>query len=165
MNNLTLDGQFLDELTNEQKGVLWNYFNILNTPIAIDDEVEQVTEIWEKAESDPTLCKWLELIDYFCTNVEELDEQLENDQRAYYSEHLPLLVRQQLNPGSKLDDPIFIPEKVDFCVFMCPNNSGYVRIPVTSNVTLAELDEKVCQLCNRRLGDHQISNAEKPNLR
>lgn len=160
MNNFTLDEQFLDGLTNEQKGVLWHYYRLLNTPsTSIDDEVKQIEQIWEKAGSDPTLYKWLELIDYFYTNTPELNAQLNNDKRAYYSEHLDTLLEQKLNPNIKeSNQPFTSSKKGEFLAFLCPDNSGLVQFPITESidVTLAALSEKLCNQCHEKLGNHKV---------
>jgi hypothetical protein len=164
MNNSTLDEQFLDRLTNEQKGVLWHYYRLLNTPsTSIDDEVKQIEQIWGKAESDPTLYKWLELIDYFYTNVSELESELESEfndnRRSQYSEHLDSLLEQKLNPNIKENNqPSTSSKKGEFVAFLCPDNSGLVQLPITESiaVTLAAFSEKLCNRCHEKLGDHKV---------
>ncbi len=159
----TLNGQFLEHLTDEQKGLLWQYYRLLKTPsTSIDDEVEQIAQIWSKAEEDTVLCKWLELIDYFYTDISKTDEEADNNQRAYLSEHLERLLEERTNPIPTGKESGFIQAGEEFWVFVCPNHSGYVRIPIQgkASMTIEALSQKVCGQCKTKLSEHQIMPVE-----
>jgi hypothetical protein len=144
MNELTLNGQFLECLTDKQKGLLWEYYRLLKSPsTSIDDEVEQIAQIWSKAEEDTVLCKWLELIDCFYTDISEVDEKADNDKRAYLSEHLERLLEERANPIPTGKEDGFIQLDEEFWVFVCPNHSGYVRIPIQDKMTIAALNFQI----------------------
>lgn len=84
----TLDEQFLSELLPEQKGIIWDYFRLITkNGELLDYEIDRISNIWELAEKDDQLLKWLEFIDYLYTNVDEADLPSE-EKRAYLSEYL-----------------------------------------------------------------------------
>jgi len=61
-----------------------------------NEEAERIAQVWECAEDDPIICKWLEFIDYFYTDVSMNDEVLSDDKRAYISEYLDSILVNKL---------------------------------------------------------------------
>lgn len=163
MNEITLNKQFLESLTKEQKGLLWEYHRLLRTPsTSIDDEVERISQIWSQTSEDSVLCKWLELIDYFYTDSSEINDEQDANKRAYFSEHLEHLLLPATNFNDAETNNKVIPEGTEFLVFVCPDNSGYIRVPIGEDeaTTLDQLKKQLCERCNEKLSDHQIMYVE-----
>lgn len=152
----SLEKRFLDSLNTQQKGYLWTYHRLLTSPqVATEEkEAEQLCEIWKAAETDDLLRHWLELIDYFYTNVSSHDDVVDENRRAFASEYIELLC---LEKAEKQDDTrVNKIKEIDAAVLLCPDGSGFVIVDRTE---LSNNAYALCSHCNEPLWKHQ-----KPSL-
>lgn len=148
MKTPTLDQQFLSHLSPDQKAQVWNYYLLITNPdLDSDQQVEQISQIWSRAEQDDRLLEWLEFIDYFYTDVDETDLPTAA-QRSYLSEYLP----EKVGLSAQADGFYGV-------VFLeCPQGQGYV---VVSRDAQAATDadsfaQQRCSHCGFTYGDHAV---------
>lgn len=167
MSRKTWDTQYLEDLTGQQQDLLLEYYDLIKTTsFSVDCEAERVARIWNYAYKDPILCKWLELIDYFYSDIPDEGNKVENDRRAYLSEYLSTLASQtqteEENSGIEnaslfaiTSDQVGSPEVE--VVFLCPAGYGYVIKSVDPDnlEAMQELGEIPCDKCNKKLKEHQ----------
>lgn len=154
MKTPTLDQQFLSHLSPEQKSQVWKYCLLITNPdMDSDQQVDQISEIWSRAENDAQLMEWLEFIDYFYTDVEEADLP-SAAQRAYLSEYL--IERIDLPPK---DDSFYGPR-----VLECPEGKGFVVVPRNSREPYdsATFRQQRCKNCGYEYGQHQLPPQPQP---
>lgn len=163
MNTPTLDEQFLQNLSQEQKGRIWDYYRVITNPdIAPNMVVERIASIWNEAAQDPKLLSWLELVDYFYTDVDE-SECFNENERAYLSEYLApkaglptnleeLDERSREGQNSTPRSHLFLLE--------CPDESGYIFFSEEEIESLERknaLETRRCSQCHRTLSEHRIA--------
>lgn len=156
MNIPTLDGQFLGNLSETQKGFIWEYHHLLtSSSVFPEEEIQRLTQIWEQAQNDPILLQWLELIDHFYTNVADDDAILSSDRRAFVSEYIETFVTpketSEVQEGeSNKDDEHAIRN------FVCPDGSGYASIAIRdlTPIEIEAMEQQLCRQCNFKLKDH-----------
>jgi hypothetical protein len=175
MNILELQGKFIENLSDEQKGLIQDYYFLTTRSIVSpQEEIEQLGHIWQKAESDEKLTQWLELIDYFYSSVEEEDREFDSeDRRSHVSEYLnELLVKSESKPlklpqqrSEKFDDVENFEDLRQMneseplvSVFLCPHGEGFTVVPVSEQTpeAIADLGQQVCGQCHRKLQDHHL---------
>lgn len=159
MNALTLDEQFLSSLEPSQKGWIRDYYRLITSPSPLDDrKSSRICEIWQHAENDETLLKWLEFIDYFYTDVDEND--LPDDaSRAYLSEYLLDEVGRHVEETNKF----FL------LVLECPHGQGRTIVPWFQDcqeaVNSSAFRNQICEKCNHKYEEHMfVKGAVAPNI-
>ena len=148
MKTPTLDQQFLSHLSSDQKAQVWNYYLLITNPdLDSEQQVEQVAQIWHRAEDDDRLLEWLEFIDYFYTDVDETDLPTAAN-RAYLSEYLTEKV--DLSPQ---EDSFYGP------VFLeCPQSKGYVVVQREGRgLDDPSFQQQRCSHCGFEYGAHTSS--------
>jgi hypothetical protein len=156
MSTQTLDEQFIGNLNSDQKGLIWEYYNlIVGDSVYSEQEADMLARIWELAEEDEFLCRWLELIDYFYTGVSEEDEILSDDERAYFSEHMGIRTKQ--GDVSKREETIGRPFPRDvFAIFKCPNAVSQFELFATEEaLNSPEVQDQECVHCGVKLSKHE----------
>lgn len=154
MKTPTLDQQFLSHLSQEQKKQVWEYCLLITNPdMDPDRQVDQISQIWSRAEADEQLMEWLEFIDYFYTDVEE-DDLPTSAKRAYLSEYLI----ERVGLPTK-DDSFYGPR-----VLECPNGKGFVVVPRSSREPYdsANFKQQCCKNCGFEYGQHRPASQPTP---
>lgn len=155
MKTPTLDQQFLSHLSSDQKAQVWNYYLLITNPdLDSEQQIDQITQIWNRAEDDDRLLEWLEFIDYFYTDVDENDLPTAAN-RAYLSEYLTEKV--ELFPQ---DDSFYRP------IFLeCPLGKGYVVVQREGREPHdPSFWQQRCSHCGFKYGDHTSSLQQAPFL-
>jgi len=156
MSSRTLNEKFIGNLRTQQRDLIWEYYSLIR---AVDkppiEEAERIAQVWECAEDDPIICKWLELIDYFYTDVSMNDEVLSDDERAYISEYLDAMLDTKREEVVKDTDAH--QHKAGCVVFLeCPDSTGTISIVVDGCfLNSAEGNAKICGSCGIELSKHR----------
>ena len=145
----TMDQQFLSKLRPEQKGVIWEYFRLITKSGDLQEpEVERISKIWELAEQDEQLFRWLEFIDYLFTSVEE-SELPDEEKRAYLSEYF------EVEAGIEQNDKDFI-----FRILQCPHSGGEVVVlwdeKTQGSINSPCFYERICGTCGHKYAEHSL---------
>jgi hypothetical protein len=158
MSSRTLNEQFIGNLRTQQRDLIWEYYSLI---VAVDkppnEEAEKIAQIWECAEDDQIICKWLELIDYFYTDVSMNDEALSDDERAYISEYLDAMLdtKDQNEKGNTVTHQ----HQADCVVFLeCPDGTETISVVVNGCfLNSAEGNCEICGSCGIELSKHKQS--------
>lgn len=168
MNRVVFQDQFTD-LSSKRRGLLWEYYRLTTSALSTsEEELDRLARIWESAEEDLVLSKWLSLIDLLYTNVPFSYEADDDDRRAYLSEYIGLLANEQLDNSNahlseQLDqDAMCVGSREGECVLICPDGSGYVRRPSQEMTSMSDTEREnwSCDRCNRKLSEHKLSCTE-----
>jgi hypothetical protein len=141
------------KLSEEQLSVLDRYCYLANLIEATDTEINELSKVWEKAESDQSLTRALALIDEFQLKPIQGEKLLsdDGDLRAFLSEYVPAKAESKLK---QLYDHLDQVQPDSLClVMLCPNGSGFVQksIPEEGFLDLV----KACEVCNVSFLEHQ----------
>lgn len=155
----TLDEQFLQYLSQEQKAKIWEYYRVItNRELAPDTVINRITEIWDYAAQDPQLLTWLELVDYFYTQVDE-SECLTPDQRAYLSEYLApkvglTTIIEAADEGDFSDTTSEAVSEGCFVLLECPHSRGYTFVPADELQDPIWMERR-CNQCHHKFKEHR----------
>jgi hypothetical protein len=167
MNKRTIVQQFLLVLSDNQRGIVRDYFRILTDPsIPRKDVVNRISEIWSFAEEDPVLLSWLESIDFILSDEDDKNENYHNDKRAYLSEHLSTAVNlfEHTNhvlftpSNNKLPECIAKDKSVS-AILRCPDGNNHVVVTLNGSQLPCKgkpLSPQLCSECNFMLHEHEV---------
>lgn len=165
MNTPTLGEQFLQNLSKEQKGKIQNYYQAITNPdLDPDIVVSCISKIWEEAAQDSQLLSWLELVDYFYTDVEE-SECLGEDKRAYLSEYIAprfgfaVAIGDLPHKSEIAQKPSYTAIKERLLLLECPDELGYILFSGDEIEALQSQDAfktRRCGQCHRKLSEHRV---------
>lgn len=171
MKPSVFQAQFID-LEPKQRGLLWEYYHLTTSALSTSEEEEfdRLARIWELAENDPVLSKWLSLIDFLYTDVPFAYETDDDDRRAYLSEYLELLADEQPEknkvdlPERFDEDAMCVGSREGYCTLICPDGSGYILRPSKemNSMNADERENWSCDRCKKNLTEHRISCTETP---
>jgi hypothetical protein len=141
------------ELSEEQLSVLDRYCYLANLIDASEAEINELTAIWEKAESDQSLTRALALIDEFQLKPIQEEKLLadDGDLRTFLSEYVPVEAESKLKQLYNHRDQV---QPDSLClVMLCPNGSGFVQksFPKEGYLDL----NKACEVCDVSLFEHR----------
>jgi len=103
MNTSTLSKEQLLSLREDQRQVISDYYHLVSNSASSIPDIDEVIRVWEIAETDPKISKWLEFIDFFFIPSPNDAPIFSNDSRSYLSEHILLLALQKHPQDTELN--------------------------------------------------------------
>lgn len=157
MHNPTLSKEELLSLSVKQREVISSYYNLLINSPHTPPDIEEVCTLWEIAEADPQICKWLEFIDFFFIPSHDNDSLLSDDTRAFLSEYISV-VHAQKHPD---DFEVKIRNLLSsFRTLSLSCSKGQGSFALTNIVVLSDqwddFIQKRCPQCDCPFSEHDI---------
>ena len=140
--------------SDEQKAILSKYHQLASQPSLNLEEIYEVGLIWQHAAKDQKLCQALSFIDD--VQARALNEPLlseDKNLRAYLSEYVPAHAADQLSYERREREELTIGDL--HISHICPDGSAITTISDGQYVRLEELDDEVCNVCNKKFSEHQ----------
>lgn len=179
---LPIVNQELEKIVNE-------YYKLVRRSKFSEQELERMSEIWERAQEDERLSGWLEQIDFIladydksnpqCTVNEQEKDLAEKDEELQYflSEHIEVLATQKIK-ARELKKNKFNSQNNSAFILLCPDGSGYQRIAFSdggNGETIDQWSKQKCSQCGHSYSEHLkighdgqtqlgVSNVWYPNI-
>lgn len=165
MHNPTLSKEELLSLSVKQREVISSYYNLLINSPHTPPDIEEVCTLWEIAEADPQICKWLEFIDFFFIPSSDNDSLLSDDTRAFLSEYISVLHFQKHFQEHSDDSDVEISNLLSsFRTLSLSCSKEQDSFAVTNTVVLSDqwndFIQKRCPQCDRPFSEHDIRFSE-----
>jgi len=151
----TLTKQLLS-LREDQKDVISAYYHLVSNSLSKPPDIDEVIQIWERAETDPSICTWLEFIDFFFIPSSDDSTIPPEDYQAYLSEYiLPLAFQKHPQDSAKNG----ILDTFSSLILNCPDGNGFIKLPsqIVSSPRWKAFSQEPCPQCDRPFSEHDIS--------
>jgi hypothetical protein len=140
-------------LSERQQTFVAKYHRILIQTELSDEDLSQLSGIWENAETDEALTEALCLIDELHVNCLDCEELLseDHDLRTSLSESVAIMAAEehrisqcQRHEGQEMH-----------VLVLCPDGSGTAAMNIPNGDFVRQNGDHICDRCKKRISDHE----------
>jgi hypothetical protein len=140
-------------LSEQQQTLVAKYHRILVQAELSDEDLSQLSGIWENAETDEALTEALCLIDELHVNCLDCEQLLSEDHalRTYLSESVAIMAAEdyrisqdQRHEGQEMH-----------VLMLCPDGSGTAALNIPNGDFVRQNGDHICDRCKKRISDHE----------
>jgi hypothetical protein len=149
-----IEEKLLGNLSEFQRELVEEYYQLQTSKShSKNDTTERLISIWKEAQSDPVLCKRLELVDELCTNFSRIVEE-DSDHQTYSAEYLVPQLQDKLTyedgrvPATALGGATWLVE--------CPDkqNLSTITLPSDDPQIMQQFKDERCGRCQTLYSTH-----------